>query len=251
MCMGLSNFSEEVFFNVMGWFYNKIVSFFVVMCYFVYIVFVVIIFVIFFLIILFIGNIFIEFEGQNLFWFFIWFEIVWLSIWVVKLVVYVILVVFMFFCGVISLGIRKYVIVLCVFEILFLFFLWGLVLWFIFKFMFLDRNNGVKWIDIVQRILLLLFFVLVVFFVEKVIVQFISIFYYQRLFVNCIKDFKCEIYIFGFMYEVLCMFFFMYCQEFVDEDYIINDSIDVIFIGGRLNGKGVVVVFMKFVGEVG
>ncbi|KAK4662512.1 hypothetical protein QC763_604080 [Podospora pseudopauciseta] len=251
MRTGSSNLSEEASLNAMGRFYNKIVSFSVVTRYLVYIVPVAIILAIPLLIIPFTGNTSTELEGQNLLWFFIWLEIAWLSIWVAKLVAHVIPVVFMFFCGVISSGTRKYATVLRALEIPLSLFLWGLASWLTFKFMLSDRNNGVKWTDIVQRILLSLFLASAVLLAEKAIVQLISISYHQRSFANRIKDSKREIYILGLMYEASRTLFPMYCQEFADEDYIINDSIDVILTGGRPNGKGVAAAPMKLVGEVG
>ncbi|KAK0670894.1 Mechanosensitive ion channel-domain-containing protein [Cercophora samala] len=246
---GSSNLSEEASLNAMGRFYNKIVSFSVVTRYLVYIVPVALILAIPLLIIPFTGNTSTTLDGQNLLWFFIWLEVAWLSIWVAKLVAQVIPFVFMFFCGVVSSGTRKYATVLRALEIPLSLFLWGLASWLTFKFMLSDRHTA-TWTDIVQRILLSLFLASAVLLGEKAIVQLISISYHQRSFANRIKDSKREIYILGLMYEASRALFPMYCREFADEDYIINDSIDVMLTGGKPNGKGVAAP-MKLVGEVG
>lgn len=50
--------------------------------------------------------------GFQLFWFFLWIEIVWLSLWVAKLFALLVPQIFMFLCGVVSSGTRKYALVL-------------------------------------------------------------------------------------------------------------------------------------------
>ncbi|KAK4194071.1 Mechanosensitive ion channel-domain-containing protein [Triangularia verruculosa] len=248
---GSSSLSEETSLNAMGRFYNKIVSFSVVTRYLVYIVPVALLLAIPLLIIPFTGNSSLEMGGESALWFFIWLEVAWLSIWVAKLVAHVLPFIFMFFCGVISSGTRKYATVLRALEIPLSLFLWGLASWLTFKFMLADKGNPVQWTDTVQRILLSLFLASAVLLGEKAIVQLISISYHQRSFANRIKDSKREIYLLGLMYEASRALFPMYCAEFSDEDYIINDSIDVILTGGKPSGKGVAAAPMKLVGEVG
>lgn len=50
--------------------------------------------------------------GLQMFWFFLWIEIVWLSIWVSKLFAMLVPRIFVFLCGVVSSGTRKYAMVL-------------------------------------------------------------------------------------------------------------------------------------------
>lgn len=55
--------------------------------------------------------------GVRIVWFFSWVEIVWLSIWVSKLVARALPWVFQFLCGIVSSGTRKYALVLKALEI--------------------------------------------------------------------------------------------------------------------------------------
>lgn len=55
--------------------------------------------------------------GVRIMWFFLWFEIVWLSLWVSKLAAKTVPWVFQFLCGIVSSGTRKYVVVLQALEI--------------------------------------------------------------------------------------------------------------------------------------
>ncbi|KAK4167287.1 Mechanosensitive ion channel-domain-containing protein [Cladorrhinum sp. PSN259] len=251
---GSSSLSEEASLNFMGRFYNKIVSFSFVTRYLVYIVPVAILLAIPLFIIPLTGDkdrITLGGKGQpSLFLLFVWIEVSWLSLWAGKLVAHLMPMVFMFFCGVISSGTRKYATVLRALEIPLSLFFWGLASWLSFKFMFQSATR--QWADTVQRVLLSLFLSSAVLLGEKALVQLISISYHQRSFANRIKDSKREILLLGLMYEASRTLFPMYCPEFADEDYIINDSIDVMLTGGRPGGKqGMPAAPMKLVGDVG
>ncbi|KAK3314811.1 Mechanosensitive ion channel-domain-containing protein [Apodospora peruviana] len=254
-----SNMSEEASLNAMGRFYNKIIGFSVITRYLVYVVPVALLLAIPLLILPFTG------DGdkdrvklgagdhQNLFWLFVWIEISWLSLWVGKVVAHLLPSIFMFFCGVVSAGTRKYSTVLRALEIPLSFFFWGLSSWLSFKFMFAN-DGGIRpqWADTIERILLSLFLSSAVLLGEKTIVQLISITYHQRSFANRIHDSKREIFLLGLMYEASRTLFPMYCPEFAEEDYIINDSIDMMFTEGKRKGKtGGSLTPMKLVGDMG
>ena len=55
--------------------------------------------------------------GVRMVWFFLWIELVWLSLWGAKLFAKVIPWIFQFLCGIVSSGTRKYVVVLQALEI--------------------------------------------------------------------------------------------------------------------------------------
>lgn len=189
-------------------------------------------------------------EGPPLFHLFIWFEAAWASLWAAKLTAYLVPNTFMFFCGVVSSGTRKYATVLRALEIPLSLFFWALASWLIFKFLFV--NNSFEWIYVIKQILGSLFVSSTVFLIEKAIVQLISISYHQRSFANRIKESKHEIYLLGLMYEASRSLFPMYCPEFVEEDYVINDSIDVMLTSrGRLHKKSGSVAPMRLIGNVG
>ncbi|KAK0625982.1 Mechanosensitive ion channel-domain-containing protein [Immersiella caudata] len=248
-----SSLSQETSLNAMGRFYNKIISFSVVTRYLVYVVPIAILLAIPLVILPFTGDMNkdrVKLGGDSsLFWLFVWIEISWLSLWVGKLVAHLLPPIFMFFCGVISAGTRKYATVLRALEIPLSLFFWGLASWLAFKFMFTD--DSLNWIDTIKRILLSLFLSSAVLMGEKALVQLISISYHQRSFANRIKDSKHEIALLGLMYDASRTLFPMYCPEFSDEDYIINDSIDVMLAGGKKTKKGGSATPMKLVSDVG
>ena len=55
--------------------------------------------------------------GVRIVWFFTWVEVVWLSLWVAKIVAHYIPFVFQFLCGIVSSGTRKYAMMLRALEI--------------------------------------------------------------------------------------------------------------------------------------
>jgi len=260
--------SEDVALNAMGRFYNKIVGFSVLTRYLVFVVPVALLLAIPLVILpitgdppgdgreakdrFTVGN-FTDADGQlhigpSLFSLFLWIEISWLSIWIGKSIAYLLPFVFMFFCGVVSSGTRKYATVLRALDIPFSLFIWGLASWLVFKFLFVD--DQFQWVFNLKRVLLALFISSVVFLVEKAIVQLISITYHQRSFANRIKASKREVYLVGLMYDASRKLFPMYCPEFSEEDYIINDSIDVI-LAKRGHKRGGSVTPMRLIGDVG
>ncbi|EFX05491.1 serine/threonine-protein kinase [Grosmannia clavigera kw1407] len=188
--------------------------------------------------------------GPPLFHLFIWLETAWVTLWTAKLVAYLLPALFMFFCGVVSSGTRKYATVLRALEIPLSLFFWALASWLVFKFLFV--NNNFEWVYVIKQILGSLYVSSAVFLVEKAIVQLISISYHQRSFANRIKQSKHDIHLLGLMYEASRALFPMYCPEFADEDYFINDSIDMMLNSTRkMHKKSRSVAPMHLIGNVG
>jgi len=251
-----SDMSEEASLNAMGRFYQKIVTASFVTRYLVYVVPVALLLAIPLLILPFTGNqdkdriSLGEGENASLFWLFVWIEISWLSLWVGKLVARLIPPIFMFFCGVVSSGTRKYATVLRALEIPLSLFFWGLASWISFKLMFTNQPRPPQWTDTLNRLLLSLFLSSAVLLGEKTIVQLISITYHQRSFANRIQDSKREIYLLGLMYEASRTLFPMYCPEFSEEDYVINDSIELMLTGKKKGKTGGSSTPIRLVGDV-
>ena len=252
---GSTGLSDDTSLNAMGRFYNTIIGFSVVTRYLVYVVPVAVLLAIPIIVIPLTGDkdrVSLGDEPRhNLFFLFLWIEISWLALWAGKMVVHFLPFLFIFFCGVVSSGTRKYATVLRALEIPLSLFFWGLSSWLSFKFMFEGANR--QWADVIVRLLLSLFLSSAVLLGEKFLVQLISIGYHQRSFANRIHDSKREIYLLGLMYEASRTLFPMYCPEFAHEDYIIADSIEAMIKGGktRIGQKGVAAAPMKLVGNVG
>ncbi|KUI53374.1 hypothetical protein VP1G_00590 [Cytospora mali] len=235
-------FGEEGGLNAMGRLYNKIIGFSVITRYLVYIAPVAIILAVPLIVIPITGNYNESRVGGSvadgapkLFDLFLWIEISWLCLWGGKIVSHFLPHAFMFLCGVVSVGTRKYATVLKSLEIPFSLFFWALASWLVFRFKF-GSDDKFEWVYVIVRILGSLFVSSCVFLGEKAIIQLVSITYHQRSFANRIKDSKREIYLLGLMFEASRTLFPMYCREFAEEDYIINDSIEMML--GRKNRHG-------------
>ncbi|KAL1889211.1 hypothetical protein Sste5346_009069 [Sporothrix stenoceras] len=189
--------------------------------------------------------------GPPLFHLFIWFEASWAGLWAGKIVARLIPVVFVFFCGVISSGTRKYATVLRGLEVPLSLFFWALVTWLVFRFLF--TNSNITWIYALTNIFGALFVSSAVFLGERAIIHLMSISYHARSFSNRIKESKRDIYLLGLMYDASRTLFPMYCEEFADDDYIINDSIEAMLgrRGGGGKNKGNSGAPMRIIGNVG
>lgn len=252
--------SAEASLNAMGRFYNRIVGFSVVYRYVVYVVPLAALLAVPLVVLPLTGDgdkdrVSLGAARQHsLFQLFLWIEVSWLSLWAGKLVAHFLPPLFMFFCGVVSSGTRKYATVLRSLEIPLSLFCWALASWLSFKFMFQGARR--QWSDVLERILLSLFISSAVLLGEKFLVQLISISYHQRSFANRIQDSKRDIYLLSLMYEASRALFPMYCREFAHEDYVINDSIDLVLRsrakGGSGAGSGAAADRpMRLVGDVG
>lgn len=186
-------------------------------------------------------------QGPRIFDLFLWIELSWLSLWAGKVVAHLLPTVFMFFCGVVSSGTRKYATVLRALEIPLSLFFWGLASILIFRNRIPDNFNTIGWVDVMKKILGAGFASSGVFLAEKAVVQLISITYHQRSFALRIKESKREIYLLGLMYDASRTLFPMYCDEFAEEDYIINDSIEMML--GKKGRSGANP--MRLIGNVG
>jgi hypothetical protein len=191
--------------------------------------------------------------GPPLFYVFLWVEISWLSLWIGKVVAWVLPSVFMFFCGVVSSGTRKYAMVLRNLEIALSLFFWALASWLTFKNLFSRQNSaGIGWVGNLEKVMGAAFVCSAVYLGEKAIVQLIGISYHQRSFANRIKESKREIHLLGMLYDASRALFPMYSPEFAEEDYVINDSIDILLAGGApAHKRGGSVTPMRLIGDVG
>lgn len=251
--------SEEISLNAMGKLYNKIVGFSVITRYLVYILPVALLLAVPLIVLFLTGH---QNDpvgsgsagpGPTMFSLFLWIELAWLSLWVGKIVAHMLPPVFMFLCGVVSSGTRKYATLIMALEIPLSLFFWALASWLIFKNLINDDFDTVSWVSTIKNLLGAVFVSSAVFLGEKAIVQLISVTYHQRSFANRIKDSKREVHLLGLMYDASRVLFPMYCPEFAEEDYIINDSIEMMLGNGNNAGgkKGGAATPMRLIGNVG
>ena len=177
-------------------------------------------------------------------WFFTWVEIVWLSLWISKIVVHFLPIVFQLMAGVVSSGVRKYALVLKALEIPLSLVGWAVTSLATFIPMMLqnpdNRAAGTKqqnWMTIVQQILGAAVVASLALLTEKTFIQLISINYHRKQFNAKIRDSKRNVFLLGVLYEASRKLFPMYCQEFAEEDYTIADQLDIARVVGSSRGK--------------
>lgn len=199
--------------------------------------------------------------GVRIVWFFTWIELIWLSLWVSKLVAQCLPYLFQFLVGIVSSGVRKYALVLKALEIPLSLNGWALTSLATFI-PIMTRNPDNKkdkarpsWETTVQNILFAALFSTIVLTVEKLLVQLISISYHRKQFDAKIKDSKRNIYLLGLLYEASTALFPAYCAEFANEDYLINDQLDLISSKGSSrharSGSATPMRLIQNVGRVG
>lgn len=194
-----------------------------------------------------------QYKGPALFKIFMWIEIMWLSCWIAKVVAWFLPKIFLFVVGVVSMGTRKYATVLTNLILPFSFFFWALASYVTFKGLYREGlKYNVHWVNVMDKILGSLFVSSAVFLGEKAIVQLIGISYHQRSFANRIKASKHEVRLLGLLYDASRALFPMYSPEFAEEDYVINDSIEMKLRGkkGNRKSKNGAATPMKLIGDV-
>lgn len=125
-------------------------------------------------------------------------------------------------------GIKKYVLLLGALEKPLSFVFWMIVNQVTFQVLVVQsRANGPEppWIGKVGSVLLALLVCTCIVLAERVLIQLISISYHRKQFDTKIKDSKRNIYLLGQMFDASRALFPMYCNEFAEEDYIIQDSL--------------------------
>lgn len=187
--------------------------------------------------------------------FFTWIEIVWLSLWVSKIIAHFLPWVFQFFSGIVSAGTRKYSLVIAALEIPISLVGWSIASLATFL-PIMTRNPDQKdhtatsWEDIVKKILLACLFASLIWLAEKTLIQLISISYHRKQFDIKIKDSKRKIYLLSQLYDASRTLFPEYCPEFEHEDHVINDALNL-GVSKKGHGRSGSVTPMKLIRNVG
>lgn len=173
--------------------------------------------------------------GVKIVWFFSWIEVLWVSLWGSKLLARFMPYLFQFFSGVVSSGTRKYALVLTALEIPLSLVGWAVVSLTTFvPIMTLNPDQrargetGLKdWESIIKNILFACLFSTLLFLAEKFLIQLLSISYHRKTFDDRIKESKHNIHLITLLYDASRKMFPMYSREFLEEDYLINDILDL------------------------
>lgn len=91
----------------------------------------------------------------------------------------------------------------------------------------LNQTGTTDWENIVGNILGAFMVSALVYLAEKLTIQLISIEYHRQQFDSKIRKSKHNVYLLSLLYEASRTLFKEYCPEFIEEDYLINDSIDL------------------------
>jgi small-conductance mechanosensitive channel len=199
--------------------------------------------------------------GVPIRWFFTWVEVVWVSLWVSKLVSQFLPYLFQFLCGVVSPGTRKYALAITTLEIPLSLVGWALTSLTTFvPIMTLNphqralHDTSLKdWEGIVKNILFAAFISTLIFLAEKVLIQLISISYHRKQFDHKIKQSKRNIHLISLLYDASRALFPAYCSDFAEEDYLINNTMDLGGRGKKHNRSGSMTPmrFLQNVGRIG
>ncbi len=205
--------------------------------------------------------------GVKIVWFFTWLEVVWGSLWVSKMLAHYLPFLFQLICGVVSAGTRKYALVISQLEIALSLVGWAVTSLATFvPIMTLNpdqRSRGETslkdWEKIIKNILFACVFSTLVLLGEKLLIQLLSISYHRKQFDDKIKDSKRNIYLVGLLYDASRKLFPEYSQEFLEEDYLINDVLDLgersnrnsILPGHKRSGSATPMRLLQNMGRVG
>lgn len=202
--------------------------------------------------------------GVPIVWFFTWLLVCWVGLWVSKIIAHCLPGIFQFLCGFVSAGTRKYALVISSLELPLSVTGWALVSLATFKPICTQTpnspggepagNNAPHWIDIMERILAAILIGTLIFLVERIFIQAISINYHRKQFTFRITDSKRNIHLLGLLYDASRAAFPVGCPELAEEDAAISDSIMVKGKKGRgekNSGTATPMQIVQNVGKVG
>ena len=181
---------------------------------------------------------------------FIWLEIVWVGLWICKLLAKALPLVFQAACGLISTGIRKYSLVLMALEIPLSLFFASIASWATVPVIcsFDHGHCGDRWVQTLHTVCLATIAVAAVFLAEKFFVQLISINYHRKQYDRKIKDSKRLISILDIMYDASRQLSPPFSREFADLDYDIFDP-DTSGIKKKLGQAGIRTTVINDIGR--
>lgn len=192
--------------------------------------------------------------------FFIWIEIIWLSFWGCKIIAHFLPRIFEFLVGVVSPGVKKYVQLLAALEKPLSFVFWMIVNQVTYQVLIVQArssNDQPNWMSKVGSVLLGLLVCTCIILAERLLIQLISISYHRKQFDGKIKESKRNIFLLGLMYDASRALFPAYCNEFAEEDYIIQDNLSFSLgskkttMGHNRSGSKTPMRLMANVGRVG
>ncbi|RPA85066.1 hypothetical protein BJ508DRAFT_412208 [Ascobolus immersus RN42] len=185
--------------------------------------------------------------GVKMMWFFMWFQIVWVSLWVSKLVAKALPYVFQTLAGVVSGGVKKYATVIQALEIPLSLVGWAIAS--MVSFEPLMQNAKGAWDDRMRMILRACLVSSLIFLVEKLFIQLVSVNYHRKQFDDRIKTTKRNSKLLAQLYEVSRKMFPINSGDFDDEDYIIHQSLAHLVVGSKKTPMRSIIGNINLVGD--
>jgi len=176
--------------------------------------------------------------GVRLVWFFTWVEAVWLSFWAMRFVTRCFPGIFRYFAGVVSSETKKYARVLENLQDMITVFGWIIISFVLYEVLFdtsAAGNTPLGWTKTFKKVLGAILVSTIIFMIEKVFVQLVSVNYHARSFNNRIDDTRRAVYLLGLLFDASRSLFPMYGKDFFEEDYIIHPNIETFIRKGHRN----------------
>ncbi|KXT04278.1 hypothetical protein AC578_7948 [Pseudocercospora eumusae] len=153
---------------------------------------------------------------------FIWIEIIWVALWICKVIAHSLPFIFEATAGLVSGGIRKYSLVLVKLEIPTSLFFWTIVAFattnVIKHFRVKTTATGGAWLDTLGTVFKAGIIVAAIWVIQKTFIQLIAINYHHKQYADKIKESKSLIKLLDWLYDASRTLFPEYCKEFEEED---------------------------------
>lgn len=178
--------------------------------------------------------------GIRIVWFFTWLESVWLVLWAMKFVAKAIPYVFSFFAGAVNRDTKKYGRVLRNLEFTIMMLGWVIISFILFEVLFETSaagNTPEQWTTVAKKVLAAILVATIIFTVEKILVQLISVSYHARSFNNKIDEAKHHVTLLALLFDASRAMFPMYGEEFLDEDIVVHNNMEA-FLKKELAAQG-------------
>lgn len=170
--------------------------------------------------------------GVRVVWFFTWIEAVWLVLWGMKFFAKTIPIIFSFFAGVVNLGTKKYARVLRNLETTIMILGWVVISFVLFEVLFETAaagNTPLPWTTVMRQILASILIATIIFSVEKIFMQVLSVSYHARSFNRKIKQTRQYVSLLAILLDASKELFPLYSDDFLEEDVIIHSNIEAFF----------------------
>jgi hypothetical protein len=167
--------------------------------------------------------------GIRVVWFFAWIESVWLTFWGMKFVARVLPGIFGYFAGVVSSETKKYARALENLHNMVAILGWVIISFVLYEVLFSTSAAGnapLGWTKQFKQVMAAILVSTIIFTIEKVFVQLISINYHARSFNNRIETTKRNVYLLSLLFDASRALFPMYGNDFFEEDHIIHSNIE-------------------------